>query len=63
MSKRLARNYDDINSKRLWEAAEKAAANRRKLVVPEISIEAKGDQAADTKPANASQAGDAEKET
>ena len=63
MSKRLARNYDDINSKRLWEAAEKAAANRRRLIVPEASIEAKGDQTADTEPANASQAENAEEET
>ena len=48
---------------RLWEAAEKAAANRRRLIVPEISIEARGNQTPDTEPANASQAEDAEEET
>src|SRR6266850_7515310 len=33
MSKRLGKNLEDADSRRLWEAAERAAANRRKLVV------------------------------
>ena len=34
MSKRLGRNYDDADSRRWWEVAEKAAANRRRLIIP-----------------------------
>ena len=34
MSKGLGRNYEDPESRRFWESAEKAAANRRQLVVP-----------------------------
>ncbi len=34
MNKRLGRNYEDPDSKRWWAAAEKAAASRRKLVIP-----------------------------
>ena len=34
MSKPLGRNYEDPDSQRWWAAAEKAAANRRKLVIP-----------------------------
>jgi len=30
---RLGKNLEDADSRRLWEAAERAAANRRKLVV------------------------------
>ena len=37
MSKRLGRNYDDPDSRRWWEAAEKAAANRRKLTIPAVN--------------------------
>ena len=33
MSKPLGRNYEDPDSQRWW-AAEKAAASRRKLVIP-----------------------------
>ena len=34
MSKPLGRNYEDPDSQRWWAAAEKAAANRRKLIIP-----------------------------
>jgi hypothetical protein len=34
MDKRLTRNYTDPDSRRWWEAAEKAGANPPKIVVP-----------------------------
>jgi hypothetical protein len=34
MTRRLGRNNDDADSRHWWETAERAAANRRELVIP-----------------------------
>ena len=43
MNKRLTRNYSDPESRLWWEAAEKAAANPPKIVVPS-QHDLKGDE-------------------
>ena len=58
MSKRLTKNYDDAESRRLWEAAEKAAANRRQLVVPEVSAQANSEEERNRQARNGSQSED-----
>lgn len=41
MAKRLTRNYSDPDSRRWWEAAEKAGANPPKIVVPSLNADLK----------------------
>jgi len=39
-NKKLGRNLDDPESRRFWEAAERAASHRRILVIPDTPNEA-----------------------
>lgn len=43
MDKRLTRNYSDPDSRRWWEAAEKAGANPPKIVVPSLNNDLKAE--------------------
>jgi len=63
MSKRLGKNLEDADSRRLWEAAERAAANRRKLVVPNVSADTKVDHKPDVESSKAAHSDDPEEGT